>query len=187
MKNETIFLAFSFLENFCQYQKIPQNQYQLFGVTCLYIASKFEEIHPPKLKDFVYICDKAYTSKQIIYAELEICNCLDFKLIISTPQTFLNLFQTFCSFSKEENLTSRELLIKALDNTLFFTFDPFKLALISIYLIFIMNGKQKEFNEFKKTMEIPEIDSKEFKEICLLLISSNPKLFKRKKASLKNN
>jgi hypothetical protein len=30
------------------------------GVTAMLIASKYEEIYPPTVKDFVYITDNAY-------------------------------------------------------------------------------------------------------------------------------
>jgi G2/mitotic-specific cyclin-B, other len=35
------------------------------GVASLFIACKYEEIYPPEMKDFVYICDKAYTKEEI--------------------------------------------------------------------------------------------------------------------------
>jgi G2/mitotic-specific cyclin-B, other len=36
------------------------------GVTALLIASKYEEIYPPELKDFVFITDKAYTKEDVL-------------------------------------------------------------------------------------------------------------------------
>lgn len=48
----------------------------------MFIASKYEvnsqflsfkkEIYPPELKDFVYICDKAYTKEEILKVEGQI-------------------------------------------------------------------------------------------------------------------
>jgi hypothetical protein len=29
------------------------------------LASKYEEIYPPEVRDFVYICDNAYTRDQV--------------------------------------------------------------------------------------------------------------------------
>jgi cyclin B len=35
-------------------------------VTSLLIASKYEEIYPPQLKDFVFITDKAYSKEDVL-------------------------------------------------------------------------------------------------------------------------
>jgi len=50
----------------------------LVGIASLFIASKFEEIYAPELKDFVHVCDNAYTKEEIlgictsyIYIEME--------------------------------------------------------------------------------------------------------------------
>ncbi len=34
------------------------------------IASKYEEIYPPILSDFVYLTDKAYTKEQVLEMEV---------------------------------------------------------------------------------------------------------------------
>ena len=39
--------------------------WQLVGVTGMMLASKYEEIYPPEVRDFVYICDNAYTRDQV--------------------------------------------------------------------------------------------------------------------------
>jgi cyclin B len=35
-------------------------------VAAMFIACKYEEIYAPELKDFVYVCDKAYTKEDIL-------------------------------------------------------------------------------------------------------------------------
>lgn len=39
---------------------------QLVAVAALLIASKYEEIYVPELKDFEYISDNAYTKEEIL-------------------------------------------------------------------------------------------------------------------------
>ena len=39
------------------------------GVAALLIASKYEEIYPPELKDFIYITDRAYTKTDLLTME----------------------------------------------------------------------------------------------------------------------
>lgn len=51
---------------------------QQVGVTCLFIASKYEEIHPPEIRDLVYITDRSSSRDDILETEISILNALDF-------------------------------------------------------------------------------------------------------------
>lgn len=68
---------------------ISKDKIQLVGVTAFFIASKFEEIYPPDIKDFVMICDKLYHKKDIIKMELAILKSLKFELGRPLPLHFL--------------------------------------------------------------------------------------------------
>lgn len=59
--------------NFFQTVKTTSRQnLQLVGVAALFIASKYEELYPPEVRDFVYITDDTYTRHQIIEMEKHI-------------------------------------------------------------------------------------------------------------------
>lgn len=62
------------------------------GVTAMLIASKYEEIWAPEVRDFVYISDRAYTKEQILLMEKLILNKLKFDLTIPTTNTFLGRY-----------------------------------------------------------------------------------------------
>jgi hypothetical protein len=44
------------------------------------IATKYEEIYPPTIKDFVYITKNAYTNQQILDMEMQILFSLEFEM-----------------------------------------------------------------------------------------------------------
>ncbi len=56
------------------------------------IASKYEEIWAPEVRDFVYISDKAYTREQILQMEKLMLNTLAFNLTLPTSHNFLARF-----------------------------------------------------------------------------------------------
>ena len=62
------------------------------GVTALLIASKYEEIYPPELKDFVYITDRAYTKQDVLQMEFHILNALSFDFTFPTSLRFLERY-----------------------------------------------------------------------------------------------
>lgn len=44
------------------------------------IATKYEEIYPPLLKDFVFITDNVFSADEILEMELDILVALDFDI-----------------------------------------------------------------------------------------------------------
>ena len=64
---ETLFVTVAIIDRFLERQNVTKAKLQLVGVTALLIASKYEEIYPPEMKDFVFITDKAYTKQDVIH------------------------------------------------------------------------------------------------------------------------
>lgn len=56
------------------------------------IASKYEEIYAPEVRDFVYITDKAYTKEEILLMEQSILRNIDFNTTFCSPYRFLERF-----------------------------------------------------------------------------------------------
>lgn len=53
---ETYHLAVSMIDRYLQAKtSTPRRYLQLVGVTCLFTASKYEELMPPEISDFVYV------------------------------------------------------------------------------------------------------------------------------------
>ena len=64
--SETLFLAVNIIDRFLSIRLINRNKLQLIGVTAAMIATKYEEIYPPTVKDWVYITDNAYKKEEIL-------------------------------------------------------------------------------------------------------------------------
>ncbi|XP_060083337.1 G2/mitotic-specific cyclin-B-like [Ylistrum balloti] len=77
---ETLYLTVAIIDRFLQLCPVPRNKLQLVGVTCMLIASKYEEMYAPELADFVYITDNAYQKKDIRDMEAKILRALDFNM-----------------------------------------------------------------------------------------------------------
>lgn len=86
---ETLYLTIHLIDRFLSIEEVPRPKLQLVGVTSLLIASKYEEIYPPELRDLVYICDRAYTRQDIIDQEEHILKVLDYKVTAPSAHAFL--------------------------------------------------------------------------------------------------
>lgn len=176
---ETLFLTTTLIDRYLEKVEINRNKLQLIGVTSLFIASKYEEIYPPELKDFVDITDKAYSKEDILKTEYEILRTLDFN--ITTPSS-LRLLEVYL-----------ELLQIKLDNQqLFFAKYLLELFLVDYRMIkypsswiaastIYITMKVKKFNiiDGTRSIDMPKITGytdekiKECaKDICIVLDNS---------------
>jgi len=89
---ECLFMTVNCIDRFLTIKQVSRQKLQLVGVASLLIACKYEEIYPPALKEFVTICDHAYTTNQILDMEADILVSLDFKLTHTSAYRFLERF-----------------------------------------------------------------------------------------------
>jgi len=66
------------------------------------VITKYEEIYPPLLKDFIYISENAYTANEILDMEKKILFSLDFDISLTTPYRFL---ERFAKLTKIDDVT----------------------------------------------------------------------------------
>lgn len=93
LRRVTYYLSVDYFDRFLSIRPdVPKNQLQLVGVTCLFLASKLEEVYPPRLTEFSYVCDGACSPEDILACELLILNSLGWDLNIMTPSDWLNLY-----------------------------------------------------------------------------------------------
>lgn len=92
--DETLFAAVWYLDKYLgNGPQIKKQNFQLIGISCLMIASKFEEVYPPSLLDFVKVCDGAYTIEDIKDCEADIMIQLKFNLAFHSSLLF---YKTTC-------------------------------------------------------------------------------------------
>jgi len=92
LQDETLYLAVSYIDRFLSCMSVLRGKLQLVGTASMFIASKFEEIYPPDLGEFVYITDDTYTKKQVLRMEHLILKVLSFDLVVPTTLFFLSRF-----------------------------------------------------------------------------------------------
>jgi len=85
---ETLHLAVNLIDRYLSKKQITRERLQLVGVAAMFIASKFEEISPPELPDWVYITDNAYTKDDVLKTECDMLTTLSFKIVVPTAAHF---------------------------------------------------------------------------------------------------
>lgn len=108
LKRQTWYLAINLLDrNLVVNPCLPERKLQLYGVACLYIASKYEEIYSPRASDFAATTDGGYSADQVKNAEREVLTQVQWEVTGMNPIEWLQLFTAdwdrFASSLDEDN------------------------------------------------------------------------------------
>ncbi|KAI8475552.1 MAG: B type mitotic cyclin [Monoraphidium minutum] len=94
---ETLYLTCNLIDRYLSKRNVTRKRLQLVGVTAMLIASKYEEIWAPEVRDFVYISDKAYSREDILGCEKKMLEVLSYDLTVPTCYSFLARFKKAAS------------------------------------------------------------------------------------------
>jgi hypothetical protein len=72
--------------------KCSRSDLQLVGITCLWLAAKYEEVHPPPASELVSMTESTYSVKQVLAMECKVLAALEFSMGAPTPEHFLDCF-----------------------------------------------------------------------------------------------
>lgn len=92
LHRETLFLAVNYIDRFLSQMSVLRGKLQLVGAASMFLASKYEEIYPPEVGEFVYITDDTYKSKQLLRMEHLILKVLSFDVAVPTINCFCEKF-----------------------------------------------------------------------------------------------
>ncbi|CAO2184891.1 unnamed protein product [Urochloa humidicola] len=86
---ETLYLTVYIIDQYLSMEDVPKKELQLVGVSAVLIASKYEEIWAPLVKDLLCICDNAFSREQVLAKEKAILDKLHWNLTVPTMYMFI--------------------------------------------------------------------------------------------------
>jgi len=89
LKAETLFLAVELFDRFVVVRPVVAKDAPLVAGAVLLIASKFEEIDPPEVRDIVFAADVKFAREELIFMESVVLSTLGFKVCCPTVTNFL--------------------------------------------------------------------------------------------------
>ncbi|XP_011877704.1 PREDICTED: G2/mitotic-specific cyclin-B3 isoform X2 [Vollenhovia emeryi] len=180
LNHETLYLAVKLVDLYLTKMTVVRETLQLLGAASLFIASKFDERIPPMVEDFLYICDGAYTQKELIKMEMNVLKIVNFDLGIPLSYRFLRRYARCAKVSMPTLTLARYILEHSLMDYTMIRFSDSKMAAAALLLALIM----KDLGGWNLTLEYYsgyKLD--DIRDICILL---NQALHKKHKETLKN-
>jgi G2/mitotic-specific cyclin-B, other len=74
----------------------------LLGVTALLIATKYEEIYPPELKDLLQVSENKFEKKDVLKMENKILATLDFDFMYPSSLRFLERYRKLSTTASDD-------------------------------------------------------------------------------------
>lgn len=110
LHRQTLCLTVNYIDRLLSDIPVNRTKLQLVGVSAMLLASKYEEIYPPSVDEFVYISDNTYNRDEVIRMESVLLRSLKFQLTVPTPEEFLMFYNRMVDLSQKELFLARYLV-----------------------------------------------------------------------------
>ena len=158
--DETLFMTVLIIDRYLSVKQISKIRFQLLGITAMLIACKHEEINLPKIDDFIYITDNAYTKDEVYIMENDILNIFNFELLYPSPIKFYECLSLKFNFDKKKFLMGKYLMESFLVDLGWVKYRPSVISCSCVYIVmkfYKMDNYQEAYN--KKYYNLDENDS----------------------------
>lgn len=92
MMPESLYLTINIVDRYLSVRTVPRRELQLVGISAMLMASKYEKIWPPEVKELITISDNVYSREQILAMEKTILGNLGWFLTVPTSYVFMMLY-----------------------------------------------------------------------------------------------
>ncbi|KZT10282.1 uncharacterized protein LAESUDRAFT_672989 [Laetiporus sulphureus 93-53] len=107
---ETLFLCVNLIDRFLSARVVSLAKLQLVGVTCMFIASKVEEVIAPSVENFLHVADSSYNEAEILQAERYVLKTVDWNLSYPSPIHFLRRISKADDYNTQVRTVAKYLL-----------------------------------------------------------------------------
>ncbi|CAL1388219.1 unnamed protein product [Linum trigynum] len=136
---DTLYLTVNLIDRSLSQIYIEKQRLQLLGVTCMLIASKYEEILAPRVEEFCFITDNTYKREEVLKMERQVVDMMHFNLSVPTTKTFLRRFIQAAQTSYKDPCLELEYLANYLAELTLVEYDFIKFlpSLIAASAVFL--------------------------------------------------
>lgn len=141
---ETLFISINLIDRYLSIIPARKEELQCIGISCLLIASKYEEIYYPELIEFKKITDNSCSVKQILKTEFDILSALKFDITFPSALRFYEIFNQFLKLKGKEEFATHYLLEMSMLDYSMIKYRPSLIAAGCMMLVVSGNSMKKE-------------------------------------------
>ena len=155
---ETLYLSASLVDRVLLREQIPRRSLQLLGISCILIASKFEEIYSPHISELCDITDNTYCPDQVVQMERRVLEVLQFRVCQPTVNTFLMLYKSAVPPDDTVYSLSSYLCELTLLDCRFYEYRMSLIAATAVRMSQLLLGHDDPSTEFQKVAGYGEVE-----------------------------
>jgi len=134
LQPETLYLSINIMDRYLSVSQVRKDIYQLIAVSSVLAASKYEEVYPPLIDDFLTVTRNLFSRQQIVKMEYILLATLSYELSVPTSLQFMRHYLLYIETDEIYLALSHLLLESTLMDTLFYTLLPSQVAAGVIFL-----------------------------------------------------
>jgi hypothetical protein len=139
LQSDTLFLSVNYIDRFLELRAVVTDDLQLLGITCMWMASKYEEVYCPTVQQCADMTAGTYTWQQIVQMEAVVLAVLDYSLTAPTAKLFQRYVAQFAPVeSNDMYFLASYLLELSLLNEQFLAYKPSQVAASALHLSLLM-------------------------------------------------
>lgn len=141
------------------------------------IAAKFEEVYPPSIKDYTFVCDGGYNQDHLVQIEGLILAAVGFNLTTTTPFQMMDIYAEKANLDEKQYYLAKYFLEASVVEYILSGCKPGLVALSAVNLAnkYFKKGKNLDSEIYSSD----GINSKELR-ICTLLLWDKIFLLRKK-------
>ena len=133
LKPRSFMLIANIFDRYASCKRIKRSEMQVIGLAVLLVASKYEDIYPPEIKDLTDLTSDAFSKEHILEAECRILEVLKFDFIFVSPLDALEALLKQFKVEDPQVVEFANMVVFAFAFHHFSDkFEPFKLAAFSL-------------------------------------------------------
>ncbi|KAH9477831.1 G2/mitotic-specific cyclin cdc13 [Psilocybe cubensis] len=158
---ETLFLCVNIIDRFLSARVVSLAKLQLVGVTCMFIAAKFEEVVAPSVSHFLMCADSSYTEAEILQAERYVLKILEWNLSYPNPVHYLRRISKADDYNVKVRTLGKYLLEIGVLEWRLIAAPPSLMAAAAIWLARLALGMEQwtpnlaHFSSYRESALIP--------------------------------
>ena len=182
LKSQTLYQTIWLIDTYLSIKYIKRSDFQLLGLGCLYIASKFQEIYYPQLKDCVEETDGAYTKEDLLRIEKDILKTTNYNLLPPSQEDFYNIISKYFGFNEKQYYFGKYFMENSLIDYNMIKYSPSVIAVSCSYIVmkfFNISNYHKLYSTRIIHEQCPQKIIKDTaRELCFLVKNLNSSEFK---------
>jgi len=182
LKSQTLYQTIWLIDTYLSIKYIKRSEFQLLGLGCLFIASKFQEIYYPQLKDCVEVTDGAYSKDDLLRIEQEILKTTNYNLLPPSQEDFYNIIAKSFGFNEKQYYLGKYFMENSLIDYNMLKYSSSVIAVSCSYIVMkffnISNYRSLYSTRIIKEKCPQKIIKDTARELCFLVKHLNSSEFK---------